>query len=672
MRFKHACFLVLGILSSCAPKATTEPLSSLIIKEPDYLINIDDEPIFPDEFLQTLSKNQHLKNAKDPLSETVFEQNFELFLQYKLKVKEAEKRGMDQTEEFKNEFNIIKEDLKKPYLIKNSIQEGELRKAYSRMHEIVIASHILTEFPSNASQADSLAVLSMADNLKEKAQNGADFNELAFEYSDDPSAKSNKGNLGYFTALQMVYPFEDAAFGLKPGQISDPVLTDFGYHIIKLEDRRPNPGEIRVSHILVTADPTEPVSEIRAKRKIADIYTALQNKENSWEEVTLTYSEDQGTKNKGGKLPWFGVGAIVPEFEKAAFSLTGIGEISAPVKTPYGYHIIRLDEIKPLSSYEEMEAAIKSKILRDSRSTLIQSQVLAMQMERYGFSENDSLIKQLEPVINEEFPADLEEIHKTLHQKELLDRNLMIIHDDSIKVQAFIDFIKEDQEIVQAGPGNIFTPWYNKFKEISLNQTEENDLLSNNEEYRSLAREYKEGILLFSLMNELVWQKALMDSLGQLAYYEEHSARYQWPERVQALIVRMAKDEHIDKVRRFIADKPYKNNLKPRLEDQFLNDFPMLFTLEENLFVIEEHPILEKIDISQKYHELIHGEDTHFLVLGDRVPAGPKMFEETKGKVIQDYQKHLDSALVNSLKDNYTIHINEVEKERISRRVVKK
>src|SRR5690554_4249107 len=228
MRFKHICFLFWGILSSCAPKAIVDPVAVIVPKGPEPLVTIGNEEIPAEEFLYTVTKNQHLKvQKKELLTQEEFERNFELFLNFKLKVKEAEKRGMDKTEEFLNEFQMIKEDLKKPYLLKNSIQEGELRKSYSRTQEILKASHVLIEFPPNAGYSDSLSVLRMAENLKEKAESGADFNEMAYQYSDDPSAKSNKGDLGYFTALQMVYPFEDAAYGLEIGQISDPVLTDF-------------------------------------------------------------------------------------------------------------------------------------------------------------------------------------------------------------------------------------------------------------------------------------------------------------------------------------------------------------------------------------------------------------------------------------------------------------
>src|SRR5690554_4198230 len=340
MRYKHVCFLVLGILLSCAPKVAVQPEVPELSPGPNYLFSIEDEPVMADEFLRVFSKNQSLINNKGPLSQEEFDENLELFIDFKLKVKEAEDQGMSQSEEFEREFHMIKEDLKKPYLLKNAVQEGELRKAYNRMQEILEASHILLDFPPNAGEADSIAVLTMAGSLKEKAEGGMDFNELAFAYSDDPSAKNNKGHLGYFTSLQMVYPFEDAAYLLEPGQISDPVLSDFGYHLIKLEDRRPNPGQIRVSHILVRVDPADPLSEERAKRRIADIYTALQQPAYSWEEIVVTYSDDESTRTTGGMLPWFGVGTIIPEFEQAAFSLSGVGDVSVPVKSRFGYHFV--------------------------------------------------------------------------------------------------------------------------------------------------------------------------------------------------------------------------------------------------------------------------------------------------------------------------------------------
>ncbi|MCS4433670.1 peptidylprolyl isomerase [Aquiflexum gelatinilyticum] len=654
-------FLILILGFSCSPKSTVTKVETQEVL-PSPLLSIGDNAVFGDEFLHMLTKNREFKNPDSKISVEEFQENLDLFINYKLKVKEAESMGLDKTEEFSREFEVFKDDLTQPFLIKNSLQEGELMKAYNRMKEVVKASHILLQFPPNASQADTISVLRMALKLKEEAENGADFNELAFEHSDDPSAKDNKGNLGYFTALQMVSSFEDAAYSMQVGQISDPILTNFGYHIIRLEDRQPNPGEVKVSHILVRSQGNDPITEERILRKVSEIYSELQKPESSWEEICQLYSEDTGTKNSGGSLPWIGLGSVIPEFERAAFSLQEEGEISPPVKTPFGYHIIRLEGKKPLASYEEMESSIKSRILRDSRSTLIQSQVVAIQKSKYGFVENEILVDSISGIFAS---TPRQEIANTIESKNLSDSVLFSINSTPNTVKGLLEFIAEDRQVVRTNPQNYFKTWFDKFVEVKLQEAEITDLMTNNEEYRLLIQEYRDGILLFSLMNEQVWQKAIEDSLGQVSFYQENINRYQWNDRVQALILTMGKEESIPSVRRFLADKKYQPNLVDRLENTFLINNPLAFTVSEGIFEWQQHPILKNADMSKNFQELRIEGKAYMLVLGEKVLPGPKKFEETRGKVIQDYQEFLDKKLISSLKEKYAVQINEEEKQKI-------
>ncbi|MCL6259181.1 peptidylprolyl isomerase [Aquiflexum sp. TKW24L] len=654
-------FLVLIFALSCSPKSTVMQVENQD-NIPSPLISIGNNAVYGDEFLHMLSKNREFKNSENKISEAEFQENMDLFINYKLKVKEAESLGLDRTEEFAREFEVFKDDLTQPFLIKNSLQEGELMKAYNRMKEIVKASHILLQFPPNASQADSVSVLRMALKLKEEAEKGADFNELAFQHSDDPSAKENRGSLGYFTALQMVSAFEDAAFSMQIGQISDPIITSFGYHIIKLEDRQPNPGEVKVSHILVRSQGNDPVTEERILRRVSEIYTELQKPESSWEEICNLYSEDSGTKNSGGSLPWIGLGSVIPEFERAAFSLQEEGEISPPVKTPFGYHIIRLEDKKPLASYEEMESSIKSRILRDSRSTLIQSQVIAIQKSKYLYVENEIFVDSINSLFSS---TARQEIANTIETKNLLDSILFSINKTPNTVKGLLDFIQEDRQVVRTNTQNYFKTWFDKFVEVKLQEAEINDLMTNNEEYRLMIQEYRDGILLFSLMNEQVWQKAIEDSVGQVAFYQENVEKYQWNERVQALIVTMAKEESIPSVRRFLADKKYQPNLVDRLENTFLLNNPLAFTISEGIYEWQQHPILKNADLTKNFQELRLENKTYMVVFGEKVLPGPKKFEETRGKVIQDYQEYLDKKLIASLKEKYVVEINEEEKQKI-------
>ncbi|MBT0809969.1 peptidyl-prolyl cis-trans isomerase [Litoribacter ruber] len=664
MKIKYFHFLLVGGMLACAPSAKMDT-NTAIDNSPQPLLTLGEEKIFADEFVHIYTKSQHFEGAEDKISKANFDKSLDAFINYKLKVIEAVNLGMEDSDEFDKEFTIFKEDLKKPFILKYSLQEGEIKKAYSRTQEVLKASHILLQFPQNASRQDSIAVLRMAEKIKAEAEEGADFNQLALEHSDDPTAEENKGDLGYFTALTMVQPFEDAAYDLSIGEISAPILTNYGYHIIKLEDRKPNPGEVRVSHILVRTNSADPVTEDRARQRIADIYTELQKPNADWNTVVENFSDDQSNKNTGGKLPWFGVGAIIPEFEKAAFELKDKGEISSPIKTAYGYHIIRLEDVREVPPYEVMEPALRSKILRDSRSSLIQTQVVAMQKSKFGYQENSGLIENIKPQIDQALGKSLQAVKSELEEKNLLDTTLITIAEKDRSVRDFIRFIESDQAVVKTSPQKFFQPWFDKFIQAELDIAEEQELLQNNEEYKMLVKEYRDGILLFSLMNDMVWQKALLDTAGLEAYFAKNQERYQWKERVPALIVKMNKEEQLSKVRRFLSNKAYSSRLKPAVEDQFLNDYPGLFELEDGVFEHANHAVLQKVDIAEKYHELKHDGRSHFLVLGSSIEPGPKKLSETRGKAIQDYQETLEKELIAELRERYPIQVNEEEKERV-------
>ncbi|WP_234364013.1 peptidylprolyl isomerase [Lunatibacter salilacus] len=667
MKTSLRCLLMGCMALACTPKITADSQLTTSPPEDPYLISIDGIPVPAEEFLYVLSKNSAPSEENKLVSSAEFEENFQLFINYKLKVTEAEKLGYHESEEFIEEFGSFREDIRKPFLLENEVQEGELQKAYSRLKEVVKASHILLSFPPNANLDDSLTVLRMANKIQAEASEGMDFSQLALTHSQDPSVETNRGNLGYFTAMQMVYPFEAATYNLQVGEVSKPILTDYGYHIIKLEDRRPNPGEIRVSHLLVRTSPDDEMSEDRAKRKVVDIYEQLLKENSTWEEIVGTFSEDPGTRQSGGLLPWFGVGSIVPEFEQAAFALQEIGEISNPVKTPFGYHIIRLEEVKPVAPYEELEQTLKSRILRDSRSTLIKSQVTAMQKAKYDAQENDSIFHLLAETFQQENNLAPESLKGKWEQRELWDKWVLRIGTDTLRVVDFWQYIIEESSSVKANKKTDLESWKDGFIVTQLNEAEERDLFKNNKDYRLLVQEFRDGILLFNLMNDLVWQKAINDSVGQRTYYEEHLDRYYWQERVPSLVVKITQpqNEEISKLRGYLQNKEYEKGLEKVLQETFLERFPLLFTLEDRLVETTENPIFQDLDLSKNFHEKMVNGIRYFILTGDKLPEGSKEFEETRGKVIQDYQTYLDETLINKLKEKYSIKINEGEKNRI-------
>ncbi|MBB6326155.1 peptidyl-prolyl cis-trans isomerase SurA [Algoriphagus iocasae] len=625
----------------------------------ETLLTLGGEPIEKDELIYLISKGQDSNPTSAGMSRDEFEENLKLFINYKLKVREAEALGLDKTDEFYREFESFKENLKSPYLIKNSLEEGELRKAYSRMQEVVRASHILFQFPANASKDDSLIVLRMALKIRDEINAGGDINELAVEHSDDPSAKINKGDLGYFTALQMVQPFEDAAFSLQPGQVSDPVMTNFGYHIIKVFDKRPNPGQVKVSHILVRIDEEDPNSEDLARRKVADIYTEIQKENTIWEDIVKNYSEDPSSSQNGGMLPYFSVGSMIPEFEMAAFSLTEIGEVSPPVRTKYGYHILRLEEKKPIDSFEDLEESIRSKIMRDSRSTMIQSQVMAIQKARYNFDENESSVANLE---NKLKTFTKSQLPGAVAAKGLDNEELFTLQGKTYTMNDLVSFIEEEELSIRAKT-TVFDAWYDRFTASVLNKAEDADILANNKEYQMLVKEYHDGILMFSLMNQEVWQKGIEDSVGQKAFYEENIQNYQWDDRVNAYVVKVLDITQVDAARNLLKGKEYSQELVESFETEYRTNKPLAYQTENGLIEYKKHLILSQANLNENYQEIEANGHLHLILLGQKSPAGPKKFHETRGLVIKDYQEQLDKALIDELKNKYPVQVNPKAKE---------
>jgi peptidyl-prolyl cis-trans isomerase SurA len=639
---------------------SASPFLAVAQEKKEVLVVVGTISVDKEEFLQLMAKERESESPTNSLTRKEFEENFESFLSYKLKVIEAESIKLDQMEEYNLEFSSIKESLIAPYLIKNSIEEGEVKKVYARLQEIVRAKHILFQFPPNPKKEDSIAVLQLALKVKAELENGGDFSALAANYSDDPSAKVNKGDLGYFTGLQMVQQFEEAAYTLPVGSISDPILTDFGYHIIQVSGRQANPGEVQVSHILVRFDSENPSQEENARRKISDIYAEIQKESTIWEEIVQTYSEDFGTKSAGGVLPWFGVGTMIPEFEVAGFSLTEIGEVSPPIKTAYGYHILRLEGKRGLQPYEEVEQSIRSKILRNSKTGMIQSQVVAIQKSRFGFQENELGISTVAGAVT---ATDILSFGAAIQEKKLGGTVLFKVNTSSYTAGDLVNFM-QTKEITPKGTGTFFELWLDKFTEATLAKTEEVDLEKNNKAYQMLLKEYRDGILLFSLTNQEVWQKGLNDSLGQQAFFEKNAQKYQWKGRVQAYLTKVNDASKLENARKFLQNKGFDTDSFAAFEADYRSNYPDAYATESGTFEYEAHPILSKVDLNTPYQELVIEGTSYVLVVGKVYPPGPRKFEEARGLIIRDYQEFLDQALTKRLKEKYPIQINAGVKEK--------
>ncbi len=513
------------------------------------IVTIDGMPVSTDEFLYIYNKN-NLNDSSVLRKE--FIDYLDLFINFKLKVREAETLGLDKDSAFIEELEGYRKLLANPYLTETRLLDSLARVTYSRLREEINASHILIRASLEAPQSDTLAAFEKIADLRKEIISGQDFGQMAMEYSEDPSAMENKGNLGYFTAMQMVYPFEETAYGLSIDSISQPVRTSFGYHLIKVHDRRPSQGRIQVSHVLVRALESLSTSDSTlAANRAWEIYQRARNKED-WDLLCRQFSEDVGTKTKGGTLPFFTTGDIsnIPSFEKAAFELEKIGDISEPVKTSYGWHIIRLDSRQTLESFDKLETKILSNLSANSRAYQNQQELVKQLKEENNFRENQDVINEALNYANDSLSnGNWHPYDQWGNQQKVL----FSIDKTDYKVEYFYQYVQQNQPFKNdSGPIEMMRKAYMSFSKDCLIDYEDAHLADKYYDYKMLLKEYRDGILLFQLMETKVWNQAVKDTSGLRLYFEENQDHYQWESRAVATIFNVADQDALDEIGQFL------------------------------------------------------------------------------------------------------------------------
>ncbi len=616
-------------------------------KNTQVLFSVNKKPITTEEFIYLYTKNH--KGHTEEFTKVKIEEYLDLYIKFKLKVEEARQRGMDTTTKFKKEFMGYKEALRKPYLPDNKLIDSLTLLTYGRLKEEVKAAHILIRVQPEANPADTLAAWNKIIDIKKRIDAGEDFGTLAMAASEDPSAKSNEGNLGYFTAMQMVYPFETGAFTTPIGKVSNPVRTRFGYHLIKVADKRVSIGEVEVSHILVRTGKDRDTE--KAKKQIFEIYDRLQGGM-KWEELCKQYSEDQSSKDAGGKLRPFGVGAMaaVPEFESTAFALQTPGEYAPPFSTQYGWHIVRLEQKILLPSYKEMESSLKSKVSRDERMQTAKASIQKSLRTKYAFVENDDTKKQLLATAD----STLQQAKWKKPSGAINEATLFSLAGKNSKASLFFDYVLANQKQNKQPPSAYLNQLYENFVSTVIELAVEDNLMKTNADYRYLSNEYYEGILLFDIMEKEVWNRASDDTLGQLEYFNANKANYTANERVEVIVYSSAKASALDEIQKQVEN------------DSILSDAVLKkngIRIERGKFEKKERALLAQVPwaVGKTRVEL---EGNYYLVQIEQIlPPGQRTFEESKGLLINDYQTHLENVWVGLLRKKYTVNINAKSKK---------
>ncbi|MGI8893412.1 MAG: peptidylprolyl isomerase [Bacteroidia bacterium] len=640
-RFLSIIFITSIFTSVFAQSPTNDPV----------LLKIANENITRSEFEKVYKKN----NSKDAAFDSQSLHDYlDLFINYKLKVKEAEEMKLDTSQAFVTELSGYRKQLAQPYLTDREVSDHLIKEAYDRLQYDVRASHILIKVAADAMPKDTVEAYNKAMKARERVTKGADFAVVARELSDDPSAKDNGGDLGYFTAMQMVYPFESAAYTNKPGNVSMPVRTNFGYHIIKTIDKRQAQGEVQVAHIMVKlAKPYTTEDSTNAVYKINEIHSKLVAGE-SFKELAQKYSDDQGSARNEGILPWFGTGRMVPEFEKASFDLKNKGEFSKPFQTSYGFHIVRLVDNRGLPSFEEKQADLKTQIARDSRADVSKKSFVERIKKENNFKEYAAAKEEIFKAVDSTLINGNWKAEKT----GLSNKPLFSLGDKTFTQKDFATHLESNQ-ITKPGytPQMIANVSYNQYVEDKVMAYEESMLDKKYADFRALMQEYRDGILLFDLTDQKVWSKAVQDSTGLKEFYEKNKSSYMWPERVDAVIYTAADAKVASDTKKLLKKK---GMTREELLKQINSDSQLKLTIREGKYSKGENDIIDKIAWQKGLSNDINQEGSMvFVDVKEVLPAQPKKLEESRGLVTSDYQSQLEKQWIQSLKNRYSVEVNQ-------------
>ncbi|MEI6122775.1 MAG: peptidylprolyl isomerase [Bacteroidota bacterium] len=654
---KHVIFLFLIFIgfSGITKAQVNDPI----------LLNVAGENITKSEFLNVYQKNNVKGDAMDRKS---LEEYLDLYINFKLKVKEAEEQKLDTFASFRTELAGYRKQLAQPYLTDKEVDEKLINEAYERMQWDIRASHILIKVDKNASPEDTLAAYKKIMKIRDRIIKGEPFDKVAKETSEDPSArdredagskstiKGNGGDLGYFSVLDMIYPFENGAFNTKVGEVSMPVRTDYGYHLLKVSNKKPAMGKVVVAHIFVSV-PKDAKSEDLAgfKNKIDEAYAKLQKGE-KFEDVVNEYSDDKGSAAKGGVLPGFGVNRMVPEFIEAIANLNNIGDYSKPIQTVYGWHIIKLIDRKPIKSLDEEKPQLKSRIIKDSRSNKSLESVITRIKKEYKFKDYPKSLKKFYSVIDTTIFDGKWDVQKA----NKLTKTMFVLGPKTITQSDFAQYLalKQAKRTKMNIPGYV-NERYKTYVDDFCKNFEDTKLEEKYPDFKMLMKEYRDGIMLFELTDKKVWSKAIQDTTGLKEYYENHKTNYMWDERLDASIYTCKNIEVANNVRKLLKDfddgKITENDILIKINTDTI---PVL-KIERKLYLKKDSPIIDSVKwVKSITNNIVKDNKVIFVVVHKVVAPEPKQIKEAKGLITADYQNYLEKEWIDQLRKKYTYTVN--------------
>ncbi len=653
--FKSALFFLLSTFAY--------PAFGQKVKKEAAILTFDNGTKVPkDEFEYVYQKNNGGWDVAKKHTPEEFKSYLDLYINFKRKVMEAESLKLHERPEFIQEYEGYRKQLAQPYLVDQKLQEQMILEAYERSQWMIKASHILVNCSPDASPEDTLKAYSKALELRDSVVKfKKDFAAVAGNNSSDPSAKKNGGDLGYFSVLDMVYPFESGAYNTPVGQISNPVRSGYGYHLIKVDDKQKTTGKKTASHIIVRVGPQYSAKdEAQAKTKIQEIHGKLKNGE-AFADLALKFSDDQGTARKGGDL---GNGRLIGNMEEVKMSLSK-GQFSEPFQTNYGWHILTVTHEDQIKSFEQSKTELKSKVARDARATLSRESLIKKVKSEAGFSENKESIDKLNASV-----TDFSTYSKGFFRPEdsthgaVYNLVLYTLGKGESKVQGtvrdFFNFYASYRKGVDASSVDQVTRklldiWY----EQECLKFEEKELPKKYRDYRELTKEYRDGILLFTLTETMVWRKAVEDTLGLKEYYETNRESFTASERVVAYEYQSEDEKVLNRAKELLSKGVSLSEIDMELNaTNSLNFKYRQMTFEKDKIHVGDPELFGK-PVGHRT-DIIHAGSIHRIYeVVEILPPGLRSYENSRSEAITRFQNHLEAEWLKSLEAKYPVKVDQ-------------
>lgn len=610
-----------------------------------------------DEFLRVYKKNSI--NKKPDMSDTALRSYLDLYALFRMKVAEADKQKLDTVESIQKELDNYRKQLAKNYLTDDQVIGKLIREAYDRMKENVHVAHILI---SCTAGADTTAPFKKIDSIYHVIESGkADFASMAKEFSEDKGTKDNGGDVGYFTSLQTVYQFENMAFVTPVGKMSKPFRTQFGYHILKVLDKRPDRGQVKVAQIMIMTPKSKGEEGIAAAHKRADSVEAMLKAGVPWADLVTKYSEDQYSMKDTGILKPFGAGRMVPEFENAAFALKKPGDISEPVKTDYGFHIIKLIAKIPLAPFDSMQPQIKHKVENDARAQFAKEIFFNKIKEKNGFKEYTANVKEISDKI-----ASVPDTGKNARafngdDYRNMTKPLFTLAGKNYTQNDFAKFAERLMHGKLNGPkATVLSDAYKLYVNNVVNDFEEHKLVQENPDFRNLMEEYRDGIMLFELMDRNVWSKAAHDSVGLAAFYGQHKGKYMWEPGFEGAVYKFKTKALFDSGMTMLRAGNVTD--EEMVKQMNTSAHPDGVSVQRGRYEFSRFKEATQAELlADKIKVLPPASGSYTVVYAKEVytSAGQKSLAEARGYVVAEYQDYLEKQWNEKMRKQYPLKVNE-------------